>query len=88
MVKWARETAGARVIHVRAFEEALGKIVFATSALELLRHFLSPLYAFATSGPTDSVRLVPAYAAFFLRFLSKSAERETQSVRRDSGPRG
>ena len=37
VVKWARETADAIVIHVRSFEEALGRMVFATSALELLR---------------------------------------------------
>ena len=70
-MNWARETAAAKVIHVRAFEEALGRIVFATGALELLRPFLSLLYAVATSGPRDSVRPVPAYVAFFLRFLAR-----------------
>ena len=66
VVKWARETAVASVIHVRAFEEALGRIVFAVSALELLRSFfLSPLIAFATSAPRDSVRPVPGHVAFF-----------------------
>ena len=79
VVKWARETAAAKVIHVRAFEEALGRTVFATSALELLRPFLSPLYAFASSGPRDSVRPIPAYVAFFLRFLAGAVERERQS---------
>ena len=64
------------MIHVRAFEEALGRIVFATSALELLRPFLAPLYAFATSGPRDSVRPVPAYVSLFLRFLAGAVERE------------
>ena len=43
VVKWARETAAAKVIHVRSFEEALGKMVFATGAPELLRSFLAPL---------------------------------------------
>ena len=79
VVKWARETAAAKVIHVRAFEEALRRIVFATSALELLRPFLSPLYAFATSGPRDSVRPILAYVAFFLRFLAEAVERERHS---------
>ena len=41
--------------------------------------FLSPLYAFATSGPGDSVRPVPAYVAFFLRFLAGAVERERHS---------
>ena len=79
VVKWARETASAAVVHVRAFEEALGRIVFATSALELLRPFLSPLYAFATSGPRDSVRPVPGYVSFFLRFIAKSVEQGRHS---------
>ena len=79
VVKWARETAATRVIHVRAFEGALGRIVFATSALELLRPFLAPLYAFATSGPRDSVSPVPAYVAFLLRFLAGAVERERHS---------
>ena len=42
----------------------------------LLRPFLAPLCAFATSGPRDSVRPVPAYVAFFLRFLARSVEQE------------
>ena len=79
VVKWARETAAAKVIHLRAFEEALGRIVFATGALELLRPFLAPLYAFSTSAPRDSVRPVPAYVAFFLRFLAGAVERERHS---------
>ena len=69
----------AEVVHVRAFEEAQGRIVFATSALELLRPFLAPSYAFAVSGPRDSVKPVPAYVAFFLRFLAGAVERERHS---------
>ena len=41
VVKWDYETAAARVVHIRASEEALGRTVFATSALELLRPFLA-----------------------------------------------
>ena len=46
VVKSARETADARVTHVRSFEEALGRMVFATGALELFRPFLAPLCVF------------------------------------------
>ena len=76
VVKWAGETTAAKVVHVHAFEEALGRTVFATSALGLLRPFLAPLYAFATSGPRDSVRPVPPYVTFFLRFFASAVERE------------
>ena len=51
VVKWARETTAAKVTHVRAFEEALGRVVFATRALELLRPFLAPHYAPQRRGP-------------------------------------
>ena len=93
VVKCARETAAAKVVHVRAFEEALGSIVFATSALELLRPLLAPLYAFATSGPRDSVRPVPVFVSFFLRFLARAVERERHSkcaatlVQKERAPR-
>ena len=78
-MKWTRETAAAKVVHVRAFEEALGRIVFATSAPELPRPFLAPLCAFATSGPRDSVKPVPAYVTFFLRFFAGAVEQERHS---------
>ena len=45
VVKWAREATPAGVVHMRAFEVALGRVVCATSALELLRLFFSPLCA-------------------------------------------
>ena len=75
-----------------SFEEALGRMVFATGALELLRPFLVPFYAFATSGPIDSVRPVPAYVSF-LRFLARSVEQERHTqcgadvIHEEGGPR-
>ena len=68
-------------------------MVFATCALDLLRTFLPPLYAFATSGPRDSVRPVPAYVSFFLRITARSVEQERHTqygaavVREEGGPR-
>ena len=62
---------------MRAFEEALGRAVFATRALVLLRLFLSSMYAFACAGPGDEVRAVPPrYVSFILRFLAGAVEDE------------
>ena len=73
-MKWARETPAAKVVHVRAFEEALGRIVFGTSALSSVPSWLP-----STSGPRDSVMPVPAYVTFFLRFPAGAVERERHS---------
>ena len=79
VVKWARVTAAAGVVHVRAFEEAPGRVVFTTSALELLRPFLSPLHSFACAGARDEVRAIPPYGL--------SSKKGTASVQRRLGKR-
>ena len=78
-MKWARDTAPVNVVHVRSFEEASGRLVYATSSLELLWPFFTPLCAFTSSSPADSVRAVPPYVAFFRRFIARSVERERHS---------
>ena len=78
-MKWARDTAPADVFHVRSFEEASGRLVYATSALELHRPFLAPLCSSTSSSPTDAMRAVPPSVAFFLRLIARSVERERHS---------
>ena len=51
------------------FEEGLGRIMFVV-ALELERPFLGPLYRFMSLHPPSSVRRVPPYVRFFLRYLA------------------
>ena len=79
-ISWARNTANTKVVHIRYFEEALGRAVFVASALELLRPFLSPLYAFSCSGSREGVRPLPPYVSFFLRFLARSVERNRHTM--------
>ena len=52
------------------FEEGLGRIMFVVGALELERPFLGPLYRFMSLHPRSSVRKVPSYVRFFLRYLA------------------
>ena len=80
LAKWSKQTADAQVIHVRSFEEALGRVVFLASALQLIRPFLSPLKSFSCSGPRGGVRPVPTYVSFILHFLGRSAEKEAHTV--------
>ena len=58
-------------IHVGSFEEGLGRIMFVAGALERERPFLAPLYKFLTMHPRDSVRRVPPYVSFILKYLSR-----------------
>ena len=54
-----------------SFEEGLGRIMFVAGALEHERPFLAPLYKFLTMHPRDSVRRVPPYVTFILRYVSR-----------------
>ena len=57
-------------VHMASFEEGLGRIMFVVGALEHERPFLGPLYRFLTIHPRDSVRRVPPYVSFILRYLA------------------
>ena len=53
------------------FEEGLGRIMFVAGALEHERPFLAPLYKFLTMHPRNSIRRVPPYVSFILRYLGR-----------------
>ena len=78
VMKWARDTAPVDVFHARSFEEASGRLVYATSSLELLWPFFTPLCAFTSSSLLDAVRAVLACVAFFLGFKSAVTTREEE----------
>ena len=78
VMKWARDTAPVDVFHARSFEWAFGRLVYATSALELHRPFLAPQCSFTSSSLADAVRAVLACVAFFRRFKSAVTTREEE----------
>ena len=51
---------------MKSSEEALGRAVFVASAFELIRPFLSPMYAFSCSEPKEVMSTVPSDVASFL----------------------
>ena len=68
---WAETVASSTTIHMGTFEEGLGRIMFVAGALEHERPFLAPLYKFLTMHPRNSVRRVPPYVSFILRYLGR-----------------
>ena len=59
--KWTSEVAASRTVHMRSFEEGLGRVRFVAGALEYERPFLCPLHRFMSLHPRDSLQTVPAY---------------------------
>ena len=68
-VRWAETVAGSTTIHMGSFEEGLGRIMFVAGALEHERPFLAPLHKFLTMHPRGSIRRVPPYVSFILKYL-------------------
>ena len=73
--RWTRETASADHIHIGKFEEGLGRVMYVVGALEFERPFLGPLYKFMSIHPRNSVRRVPAYVSFILRYLDQQIQK-------------
>ena len=73
-VKWSRDMASKRVVHMHSFEEGLGRITYVAGALEHVRPFLAPLYRFLAIHPRSSVRVIPPYVTFFLRYVAQQVE--------------
>ena len=73
-VKWTRTTAEQETVHMAKFEEGLGRVMFATGALEHQRPFMAPLYKFMISHPRHSVQVMSSYVSFFFRFLARQVE--------------
>ena len=87
-VRWAGSVTESPTIHMGTFEEGLGRIMFVAGALEHERPFLAPLYKFLTTHPRDSIRRVPPYVSFILKYLARevSLKRHYESgVRITSG---
>ena len=45
-IRWSTEVASSPTIHIKIFEEGLGRIMFVAGSLEHERPFLGPLYKF------------------------------------------
>ena len=69
--RWTTEVAEAGYVHMDAFEEGLGRVMYVAGALEYERPFLGPLYKFVALHPRGTVLQLPAYVMFILRYLAE-----------------
>ena len=58
-VRSTRTTADQKTVHMAAFEEGLGRVMYVAGALEHERAFLAPPYRFMTMHPRHSIQTVP-----------------------------
>ena len=65
------EVAATPTVHMKTFEEGLGRIMFEDGSSEHERPFLGPLFEFLTLHPRFSIRRVPPCASFILEFLNR-----------------
>ena len=68
-VRWTKKIADFETVHMAAFEEGQGRIMFVAGALEHERPFFGPLYSFISNHPRDSTRRIPPYVMFILHYL-------------------
>ena len=69
--KWTRVVKDAGYVHMSSFEEGLGRVMYVAGALEYERPFVSPLYRFVTLHPRGSIRRLPSYVIFILRYSAQ-----------------
>ena len=68
--RWTRETAESGCVHMSAFEEGLGRVMYVAGPESSSALFSSSLYRFLTLHPRTSVRRLPAFVVFILRYLA------------------
>ena len=69
-VKRSLEVASSTYVNMSRFEEGLGRIMFVAGALEYEKPCMGPLYRFLSLHPRGSIRRVPAYVTFILKYLA------------------
>ena len=68
--RWTKKMASSATVHMAAFEEGLGRIMFVAGALEHERQFLGPLCKFSSMHPRNAARMIPSCVSFILQYLS------------------
>ena len=71
LVKWLQEVLEKRVVLVRHFADVLGRIQYAALALQFLRPFLGPLYAWSCAVPGGACIPLPGAIRLILTFMLK-----------------
>lgn len=70
--KWIARILAAGRVHTGEFAQVLGRLSFGFSAVDLLRPFLGPCYAWSSAVPDCYVLDVPPMVQLVLRFLDRA----------------
>jgi len=71
LVQWLQEVLEKRVVLVRHFADVLGRMQYAALALQYLRPFLGPLYAWSSAVPGGACLPLPGAIRLILTFMLK-----------------
>jgi hypothetical protein len=69
--RWLADKSTEGRIKLGELREGLGRLQFVTGAIEFLRPFLGPLYAWASAGPRYSRPKLPVMVILIMKYLSK-----------------
>ena len=69
--RWLTDNAAEGRVKLGELREGLGRLQFVTGAIEFLRPFLGPLYAWASAGPRYARPKLPVMVVLIMKYLSK-----------------
>ena len=72
--KWITRVLEAGRVHTGEFGQVLGRLSFGFSAVDLLRPFLGPCYAWSAAVPNCYVLDLPPMVKLVLNFLRKALQ--------------
>ena len=73
-MRWLNEKATEGRVKLGELREGLGRLQFIAGAIEYLRPFLGPLYAWAAAGPRFARPKLPIMVVLILKYLAKELE--------------
>ena len=85
LMRWADRILTEGAVHMGDFASVLGRWGFALQAIDLLRPFLGPLYAWAAAVPRYAVMPLPAMVRLIVLFLKRMLQEGFRSLPCGSG---
>ena len=76
MREWVSKTLEKGVAEMRDFHAVLGRLCFAVGALDCLRPFKAPLFAWAAAVGTKGTARLPWSVSLMLRYIADNVDEE------------
>ena len=80
LIRWADRILTEGAVHTGDFASVLGRWGFALNAVDLLKPFLGPLYAWASAVPRHAVLPLPAMVRLIVLFLKRMLKEGYRSL--------